>query len=229
MPGARFGRRQSTTATVSASPSMPGSSSLWSRVGSDARCLRRTRLSRGLKALSKEFDVPVLARCQLNREPDNRPSPGSPTFANAGALEQDADLVNRPAFNRMASTARRAALGRHRRALPPRGRQPAGTKGAEKPPSRRFSRPPGHCHAAPATIDSGPASVPCRAPSGASCRQSPFTSGRALARTSCRPLRGTCSGLDTPASEPGQCRCSADSSHRPSLRWPRSPRDLRTL
>ena len=53
------------------------------------------RLSRGLKALSKELDVPVLALAQLSREAD-RADQGEPRLSHlreSGALEQDADVV----------------------------------------------------------------------------------------------------------------------------------------
>jgi replicative DNA helicase len=50
------------------------------------------RISRGLKILAKEIDVPVLALAQLNREAETK----QPTLANlrdSGSLEQDADIV----------------------------------------------------------------------------------------------------------------------------------------
>lgn len=68
-------------------------------MSSDGRAESRTqevsKVSRALKALAKELDIPVLALSQLSRQVDNRGG-GRPKLSDlreSGSIEQDADVV----------------------------------------------------------------------------------------------------------------------------------------
>jgi len=65
-----------------------------SRRAQDNRQIEIAEISSGIKALSKELNIPVIVLAQLNRKPDERGgTPRMSDLRESGSIEQDADVI----------------------------------------------------------------------------------------------------------------------------------------
>ena len=189
----------------------------------DSRQEQIAKISRRLKTLARELEVPVIALSQLNRAVENREDrrPRMADLRESGAIEQDADIVlllhrpdyydanDQPGIAELIVAKNRNGAHRHRQAHLPRRTSP-GSRTSPPWPSRSTrgarseavgSAPRSSPNSSRCSSPTGPTASTSHASIGWNRRSSPIRPGASAARSTwspaCRCARRTASGIGT--------------------------------